>query len=50
MLDLPGAMIAEKMIEQLFGFGEEFLSAPVDDVDPLARVRMVKPEVMHIRI
>ena len=41
MLHVPGTMIAKKMIELRFGLRKIVVSPTIDDVDALARVRVV---------
>ena len=39
-------MVAQEMLELLLGFGQKNVAAPVDDVNALAGVRVIKTRVM----
>src|SRR4029077_20622700 len=49
VLDVPGTMIAQEMVELVFRFGEIDLAATVHNVNVLARMRVIKAETMFLR-
>ena len=46
VLHVAGAMITQEMIQLCFGFRRIFTSATIDDIDVLARVRVIQANAM----
>ena len=48
VLDVTSAVIAQEMVELIFGLREEIISAAIDNIDALAGVRVVEAKMVFL--
>jgi len=48
VFNLAGAVVAQEMVELIFGLREEIISAAIDNIDALAGVRVVEAKMVFL--